>query len=400
MAVNKVAEVFPPGEFIREEIEARGWSQNDLADIIGRHPNVVSELILGKRSITPDTAKALAVAFGTTAQFWMNLQTSYELGREDNNDTGIARRAKLYELAPIKDMIKRHWIERSENVDVLERQVLKFFEVSSIDQTPAFSCAARKSTSYIQMSSAERAWLVRARQLARAIHAARFSKSSFEKALQKLKTLMANAEDVRHVPKLLAEHGIRFLIVEHLPRTKIDGVTFWLDPESPVIVLSIRYDRIDSFWYTLSHELAHVRSRDGLGSRQCVLDTELVGDESYAPGDQDDRTEEERQADLFAEDFLVTREELNNFIRRTRPLYSKAKIRGFAHRLNVHPGIVVGQLQYRREVTWAYYRMMLEKVRHNIVRSALTDGWGHIVSIDRSDGKSHGKLRNSATSNR
>ncbi|MGA9111331.1 MAG: helix-turn-helix domain-containing protein, partial [Smithella sp.] len=70
MINKKVAEVFPPGEFIKEELEARNWSQTELAEIIGRQPNVISELIMGKRSITPETANALGDAFGTSAQYW------------------------------------------------------------------------------------------------------------------------------------------------------------------------------------------------------------------------------------------------------------------------------------------------------------------------------------------
>ena len=59
------AEVFPPGEFIKEEIEARGWSQVEFAEIIGRPPRLISELIGAKRAVTPETAKGLAAAFGT-----------------------------------------------------------------------------------------------------------------------------------------------------------------------------------------------------------------------------------------------------------------------------------------------------------------------------------------------
>ena len=79
MAERKIAEVFPPGEFIKEELEARGWSQIDLSEIIGRQPNVVNEIIMGKRSITPETATALGEAFGTSAQLWMNLESAYQL---------------------------------------------------------------------------------------------------------------------------------------------------------------------------------------------------------------------------------------------------------------------------------------------------------------------------------
>ena len=75
------AEVFPPGEFIKEEIEARNWTQNDLAKILDLSPRLVSEIIAGKRAITPNTAKRLADAFGTSAQLWMNLDRTYQRGK-------------------------------------------------------------------------------------------------------------------------------------------------------------------------------------------------------------------------------------------------------------------------------------------------------------------------------
>lgn len=68
------AEVFPPGEFIRDEIEARGWTQAELAKILGRPLKTVSDILLGKRKITPETAHGLGEAFGVDPQFWLNLE--------------------------------------------------------------------------------------------------------------------------------------------------------------------------------------------------------------------------------------------------------------------------------------------------------------------------------------
>ena len=48
--MNTVAEIFPPGEFLREELEARGWSQTEMAEIIGRPVRLINELIAGKKS--------------------------------------------------------------------------------------------------------------------------------------------------------------------------------------------------------------------------------------------------------------------------------------------------------------------------------------------------------------
>jgi HTH-type transcriptional regulator/antitoxin HigA len=270
-------------------------------------------------------------------------------------------------------MIKRNWIEPSENIEVLEQRILKFFEAKNLNETPAFPHAARKKGGITQL---QLAWLFRAKHLARAVSAKTFSDSSFNEALEKLKTVRMNVEELRHVPRILAESGIRFLILEHLPHTAIDGVTFWLNSKSPVIALSLRYDRIDWFWYTLSHELGHVRSKDGL-ERELMLDVNIVGDQAESFEGKD---EGEKKADKFASEFLVNPSELDDFILRVRPLYGKLKILGFSRRVGVHPGIVVGQLQYRGEVNWSYYRAMLERVRNVVIQSALTDGWGHKIS--------------------
>ena len=377
MINKKVAEVFPPGEFIKEELEARNWSQTELAEIIGRQPNVISELIMGKRSITPETANALGDAFGTSAQYWMNLETSYQLWRAEDTDNAIVRRSKLYQIAPIKEMAKRHWIEPSENVDVLEKRVMRFFEIKSIDEPIIFDHAARKGVQAILPS--HKAWFFRAKQLAQAVYAKNFSDHSFNNGLVKLKNLLNSVPEIRHVPKILSEAGIRFLIIEPLPQTRIDGVTFWLDKQSPVIVLSLRFDRIDCFWYTLAHELGHIKRRDGLKSKM-IIDTELM--ENTNDYEQIVETKKaEEYANYFATDFLLTHTELNNFIDRVRPLYGRQKIVNFANRIKVHPGIVVGQLQFRKEIPYSAFRQMLEKVKNIIIPSSLTDGWKQTIPL-------------------
>ena len=86
------AEVFPPGEFLREELDAREWSQQALADILDRPPRLISELIAGKRAVTPETAKGLADAFGTSPDYWMNLESQYQLSKVKVPNDNVARR--------------------------------------------------------------------------------------------------------------------------------------------------------------------------------------------------------------------------------------------------------------------------------------------------------------------
>ena len=73
------AEVFPPGEFVREELAARGWTQATLAAVINRPIQVVNMIIRGKKRITARTAHELAAAFGASPELWMNLQSAWDL---------------------------------------------------------------------------------------------------------------------------------------------------------------------------------------------------------------------------------------------------------------------------------------------------------------------------------
>ena len=372
MSDRTLAEVFSPGDFIKEELEARNWTQDDLAEILGRPTRLVNELIAAKRGITPETAKGLGEALGTSAQLWMNLEAVYRLSLSNSEHEPVARRASLYEKAPVRAMIRRNWIEPSSNIDVLEKNLCDFLGLTDINQeSHFFSHVARKSTPYHQLTQEQNVWLYRASHLANSIQALDYSQARLKKAFTQLKMLLPNPEEIRKVPEILSECGIRFLVIEPLPQSKIDGATFWIN-NSPIVVLSLRYDRIDWFWYTLMHELAHVKNEDGKRNNNYALDTNLMEEQAKAI---EDRPAYEIKADEFASNFLIPQDELDNFIARTRPLYSKKKIIGFANRLCIHPGLVLGQIHYR-EKNYSYSREMLIKIRHIITSVALTDGWG------------------------
>ena len=81
MSDRIVAETFPPGDFIYEELDARGWSQAYLAEAMGQDYETVAELLDGSREVTPELAERLGAAFGTGAQLWLNLEASYQSHR-------------------------------------------------------------------------------------------------------------------------------------------------------------------------------------------------------------------------------------------------------------------------------------------------------------------------------
>lgn len=371
MANTHVEQVFPPGEILREELEARGWSQLDLAEILGRPAKLVNEIIAGKRAITPETAQGLADALGTSPELWMNLEAQYQLHKAKRVDPAVVRRAELFAIAPVKEMQRRGWIAETKDIEALEKSVCAFYNASSLSDIRTLPHAAKKSTSYSEDATpAQKAWVQRVRLLGQSVDAARFTPESFKRTLERLRALLRNRAEVRQVPKVLAEGGIRLVVVEPLAGTRIDGVCVWLGPNEPVIGLSIRYDRIDSFWFALAHELEHVEAGDG--KDRPIVDLDLVGDSAVKSSE---KPLEEQAADAFASDFLIPTAEMTGFIARVKPLYSKERIKGFAARIGIHPGIVVGQLAFRGQIGFWHSREMLEKVRDIIQSTALVDGW-------------------------
>lgn len=90
------------------------------------------------------------------------------------------------------------------------------------------------------------------------------------------------------------------------------------------------------------------------------------------------QTEEEAIANYAGADFCVPEAEMADFVLRNDPLFSQQKILDFAWRMQVHPGLVVGQLQ-RRTKKWNLFRSYLVKVRHLIAPVAMTDGYGQVI---------------------
>jgi len=372
------AEVFPPGDFIREELEVRGWRQADLAEIMGRSTAELSRLMNGKTGITEETAQQLGDAFGTGPEYWLGLQNAYSLSQLPR-DTAISERAKVYAYAPVREMRRRGWIADTDDLEVLQNELCKFFRVPSLEERPEFTAAARKYDPAADPTSTQVAWWARARQIAERNQVAAYDDSRLDELEKELRDLSAYPKEVARVPDTLASYGIRFVVVEPLAGGKIDGAAFWLDEANsthPVIALSLRYDRVDAFWFTLVHEYAHIKFRDGL-----MFDDDLAGRDQW-PSEAKELVEQ--RADATAAELLIPSDALESFIHRTRPYYSRSNIAKFANRIKVHPGIIVGQLQYRGELPWTHLNAfkLQGRFRDFIVQYAVVDGWGIQAAVE------------------
>ena len=130
------AETVTPGDILKEELAARGWTQKVFADIIGKPLQSVNEIIRGKKSITPETAKLLGAALGTSAELWLNLDANYRLKstRLDERERDVSRKARLYEKFPIHELVKRKLIKQGKSVDELEKSLGRLFKVRDVNK--------------------------------------------------------------------------------------------------------------------------------------------------------------------------------------------------------------------------------------------------------------------------
>jgi len=165
-----------------------------------------------------------------------------------------------------------------------------------------------------------------------------------------------------------------FVVVEPLPGAKIDGAAFWIDG-SPVIAISLRWDRIDAFWFTVMHEFMHIVNGDAYS-----VDVNLVDEGEHGLSVAVSTDAAEGKANAQAAELLVPQAQLDSFIARTSPRYAATRIIQFAHAVQMHPGIIVGQLQHRGELSYSAHRTFLARVRKTVTGTSITDGWGHAPS--------------------
>jgi HTH-type transcriptional regulator / antitoxin HigA len=369
-----------PGQLLDAALKAKGWTQRVLAVVLDIDQTAINKIITDKRSINAELALLLEEVLGIPAASFLQVQSEYELAKARitaRPDAKRSTRAHLFTGLPISEMIKRGWLDATDVRDVanVELALTKFFEADSLEDIEVLPHAAKKTAVAEEATPTQLAWLYRVRQIAQEMLVGRYSELSCRRAIELIRPLTAAAEEVRKVPRILAECGIRFVIVETLPHAKIDGICFWLDDDSPVIGITMRHDRIDNFWFVLRHELEHVRL--GHGKLAAIIDAELEGERaSTGPG----ISEEERLANGAASEFCVPRKSMDSFIARKEPFFAERDLLGMAATLKVHPGLVAGQLQHR---TGRYdrFRNHLVKVRSLVAPSAVVDGWGDIAPI-------------------
>src|SRR3546814_3223232 len=126
-----------------------------------------------------------------------------------SSDLLVARRARLYERFPVRERIKRGWIEATKSIDGLEHQCLAFFGIQALDAEISFCHAAKKTAPAEMPTALQLAWLCQARRLASEMVTTLYSEAALRASLPRLSALLTAPEETRHLATILDEWGER-----------------------------------------------------------------------------------------------------------------------------------------------------------------------------------------------
>lgn len=335
-----LAEAFPAGEYLADELAERGWTQAEFAEILGRPPQFISEIIAGKKEITRDSAAQIGAALGTGAQMWLNLQDSYYLWKQQKNSSTQAElnevrmRARLQEIAPVAVLRKRGVITASSTQGQAD-EVASLFKMNSVFDTPELAMVARRANQEEDVSSTQMTWLACAYKEAERSSVTPYDEDMFRELVEGLSRQVRDPAAFLELPKAFAKAGVLLLYIEAFPASKIDGASFLIET-TPVIVLSGRGQRLDKVLFTLLHESAHVLLGH-VGNRGLVVDN--AGD-SHAAGD-------ERAADELAVQWILPKG-----LPTVPQKIGQGWVVAVAEERAVHPIVIIGHLQKTGALTW------------------------------------------------
>jgi len=340
----------PPGELLAEELEARGMTQKELADRTGRPGQKISEIINGKKSITYDTALELEKVLGIPAHFWVNLEASYQLSKARLREKSqLEEQEDWLDFFPVQELRGGGYIPKSRDKRQTVGALLKFFGVAS------FPALRQRQEAFIRYRITPKskvsegalwAWLRVGAVQARQIETAPYNQSRFLNALSDIRCLTTERAQV-FFPRMLelcASAGVAFVVVKQFPKSGANGVARWLSADKAMIQLSTRRRWTDIFWFSFYHEAKHVLDREKKRTFVDQWNGQLL------KGINDD-PEAETDADRFAADILIPPDEWAAFV--ASGPWSPARVRDFAQRVGIHPGIVVGRLQHEGLVGYA-----------------------------------------------
>ena len=352
-----------PISAIKFRMDQANLTPRDLVPFIGSRAKV-SEVLSGKRAITMSMARALHQHLGIAAEVLL---------QEPGANLPEALPSLEYSRFPIRAMVKAGWIPNEPDLADRAEELITGLIDRAGGREAAMALYRKNDHRRINAKTDEyalKAWCwqvmatVRERETGIA-YAPGSVTPEFLRDVGQLSTLLEDGP--RRAQDFLAQHGIGFEYLPHLPRTHLDGAAFRLPDGRAVVGMTLRYDRIDNFWYTLLHELAHISLHlDTCGDDDVFVDDHsLRGMEAGAGGSGDTKEED---ADRLAEEALIPREVWDASPVPQNP--SPNGVINLAQSLGIHPAIVAGRIRHER----GNYRLLSQFVGTGEVRRQFEKG--------------------------
>jgi len=340
---------------IKFRMEQMGKSQSDLAPILGSRSKV-SEVLSGKRELTLKMIRALHE----------HLQIPADVLIREGGALPAADVDLDFDRFPLREMAKLGWINSVLDIkDRAEEIVLGLIEKAGGRNTlpqALFRQGGARSNAKMDVHALQ-AWCLHVLGQARAAgleNQHRKGSINFE-FLEEVARLSTFREGPKLAREKLAQHGIALVVAPHLSKTYLDGAALWTKEQVPVVGMTIRYDRLDNFWFCLLHELAHLGRHIPNGDGEVFIDDLQLRERDHAVDDA-----REREADEWAQNALIDPALWRDHPARQHP--SVTNVVDLAHQAKVHPAVVAGRIRYERHS----YRLLSQFVGANEVRPLLS----------------------------
>lgn len=303
-----------PLDAILFRMEQQGLTPRDLIPYLGSASRV-SEVLSGKRGLSISMIRALHEGLGISAEVLIRPTEDRE------------KRTSVRPKGDVAEVMKhRGWLSTTR-----PDAVMAYLQPARNLRT---ATAFRRTEGHsIVDENAILAWTARIYHAAKArsAHAAIVT-TNYDVLLREVIKLSWADEGPRLAIDFLGRHGVPVIVEPQLPKTQLDGVAI-READFVAIGLTLRFDRLDSFWFTLAHELAHLIGSEG---RQ----QELFLDDLEAPASGED----ERQADAIAREYLIPRDKWARSP--ASRLRSPQAVEHLARELRIHPAIVAGRVRF------------------------------------------------------
>lgn len=319
-----------PVEAIKFRMEQSDLQPADLIPYIGSKSRV-SEILSGKRQLTLEMVRALETGLGIPAKVLIK-----------KPDDGAGSDYQNWDQKLVREMSGRGYFGNISFKLQDQVELLKNF-FAPIASPAQMVGMLRQSSSYRASPLTDRralaAWSACVIKKAKNINTLKpYQAGSIDlDFMRELVRLSSKENSPLLAQEFLKEHGIVLIIEPHFQKTYLDGAAILLDKEKPIIGLTLRYDRLDNFWFTLLHELAHVSKHLDCGIS--LFFDEIEGIKAI------DIDEKEEEADAMAEEAILPKAKWEISPARLTP--SPMAANSLANELGVHIAVVAGQIRHR-----------------------------------------------------